>query len=103
MHVIFVEPAFPRNQREFPRALHKAGAKVTAIGEYPIEAIDSTGAGDVFAGAFLAAWTRGYSLTAAVDFANAAAAMSVLELGSVTGLKNFAQTLRWQKARRAAI
>ena len=40
MHVIFVEPAFPRNQREFPRALHKAGAKVTAIGEYPLEALD---------------------------------------------------------------
>jgi len=76
------------------------GALVPA---YPVEAIDSTGAGDVFAGAFLAAWTRGYSLTESVDFANAAAAMSVLELGSVTGLKNFAQTLRWKKARRAAI
>jgi formate-dependent phosphoribosylglycinamide formyltransferase (GAR transformylase) len=33
MHVIFVEPAFPRNQREFVRALKAAGAAVTAIGE----------------------------------------------------------------------
>ena len=37
MHVIFVEPAFPRNQREFPRALKSVGAKVTGIGESPIE------------------------------------------------------------------
>ncbi len=33
MHVIFVEPAFPANQRHFVRALAEAGAKVTAIGE----------------------------------------------------------------------
>jgi carbamoylphosphate synthase large subunit len=35
MHVIFVEPAFPRNQREFPRALAEVGAKVSGIGEAP--------------------------------------------------------------------
>lgn len=40
MHVVFVEPAFPRNQREFVRGLHKAGAKITAIGESPAEALD---------------------------------------------------------------
>ena len=39
MHVVFVEPAFPANQREFVRALHSAGAKVTGIGERPIEAL----------------------------------------------------------------
>jgi len=33
MHVVFVEPAFPRNQREFVRALRAAGAHVTGIGE----------------------------------------------------------------------
>ncbi|MBA2661663.1 MAG: ATP-grasp domain-containing protein [Bradymonadaceae bacterium] len=33
MHVIFVEPRFPTNQRHFVRALAEVGAKVTAIGE----------------------------------------------------------------------
>lgn len=82
----------------------KKGAVVDGnlIPAYPVEAIDSTGAGDVFAGAFLAAWTRGYSLAEAVDFANAAAAMSVLELGSVAGVRSFAQTLKWKKVRQAA-
>ena len=39
MHVVFVEPAFPSNQREFVRALSEVGAQVTAIGEAPIEAL----------------------------------------------------------------
>jgi formate-dependent phosphoribosylglycinamide formyltransferase (GAR transformylase) len=40
MHVVFVEPAFPRNQREFVRALHAVGARVTGIGERTQDALD---------------------------------------------------------------
>ena len=40
MHVLFVEPAFPTNQREFVRALRAVGARVTGIGEAPEEALD---------------------------------------------------------------
>ncbi len=40
MHVIFVEPGFPKNQREFVRALHRVGVRVTGIGERPIDALD---------------------------------------------------------------
>lgn len=40
MNVIFVEPAFPHNQREFVRALHAVGAHVIGIGERPLEALD---------------------------------------------------------------
>jgi len=39
MHVLFVEPAFPRNQQEFVRGLRQVGAKVTAIGEAPASAL----------------------------------------------------------------
>lgn len=39
MHVILVEPAFPANQMEFVRALHSVGARVTGIGERPVEAL----------------------------------------------------------------
>lgn len=38
--VIFVEPVFPSNQREFVRALHAVGARVVGIGERPKEALD---------------------------------------------------------------
>jgi len=40
MNVIFVEPFFPRNQREFVRGLVKAGATVVAIGESDKGALD---------------------------------------------------------------
>jgi len=40
MNVIFVEPFFPKNQREFVRALKQVGANVVAIGESPKEALD---------------------------------------------------------------
>jgi len=50
MHVLFVEPAFPRNQREFVRALCQVGARVTAIGEAPVEALDAE----------LRQWLHGY-------------------------------------------
>lgn len=40
MNVIFVEPAFPKNQREFVRGLAQAGAKVIGIGERPKEGLD---------------------------------------------------------------
>ena len=36
MNVIFVEPSFPYNQREFVRGLHAAGANVIGIGERPL-------------------------------------------------------------------
>lgn len=37
MHVIFVEPCFPYNQRQFVRGLREAGALVSGIGEIPTE------------------------------------------------------------------
>ena len=36
MNIIFIEPSFPYNQREFVRGLHAAGANVIGIGERPV-------------------------------------------------------------------
>jgi formate-dependent phosphoribosylglycinamide formyltransferase (GAR transformylase) len=38
--VVFLEPSFPANQREFVRALHAVGARVTGIGERPKDTLD---------------------------------------------------------------
>ncbi len=40
MNVIFVEPFFPANQRQFVRALAEVGATVVGIGESPREMLD---------------------------------------------------------------
>jgi formate-dependent phosphoribosylglycinamide formyltransferase (GAR transformylase) len=38
--VVFLEPCFPANQREFVRALASVGARVTGIGERPKSSLD---------------------------------------------------------------
>ena len=40
LDVIFLEPCFPANQREFVRALHAVGARVIGIGERPKDSLD---------------------------------------------------------------
>ncbi|MBK8977058.1 MAG: ATPase [Planctomycetes bacterium] len=50
MNVIFVEPLFPRNQREFPRALCSVGASVYGVGERSYDQLDDE----------LRRWLRGY-------------------------------------------
>ncbi len=40
VNVVFVEPFFPRNQREFVRGLAEVGATVVGVGEYPLDAMD---------------------------------------------------------------
>jgi formate-dependent phosphoribosylglycinamide formyltransferase (GAR transformylase) len=40
VNIVFVEPHFPRNQREFVRALAEAGATVLGVGETPKEYLD---------------------------------------------------------------
>ncbi|HEX2363356.1 MAG TPA: hypothetical protein VHI11_14905 [Jiangellaceae bacterium] len=40
MNVVFVEPFFPNNQREFVRGLASVGATVIGIGERPTEMLD---------------------------------------------------------------
>jgi hypothetical protein len=40
MHVVFVEPGFPANQKEFVRGLARSGATVSAIGERHVDELD---------------------------------------------------------------
>ncbi len=56
MNVIFVEPGFPRNQREFARAFHAIGARVTGIGERPADWLDDE----------LKSWLAGYEQVSSV-------------------------------------
>ena len=47
-----------------------------------VETIDTTGAGDVFCGAFSVYLSQGHSLAESVKFANAAAAIAVTRIGA---------------------
>jgi sugar/nucleoside kinase (ribokinase family) len=63
--------------------LATAGA-VEQVAGFSVECIDSTGAGDTHAGAFLAALMQGHRPLAAAVFANAAAALSTTRQGPAT-------------------
>ena len=56
MHVLFIAPDFPANQRQFVRALHGVGARVTGIGDRPIEWLDAE----------LKSWLHGYEHVASL-------------------------------------
>ncbi len=78
-------------------AVFTAGAAIR-VPAFEVPAVDTTGAGDCFAGAFLAAWLRGHSLAEAARFANAAAALAIQRLGSTGGLRSWEETLEWMNS-----
>jgi ribokinase len=63
-------------------ALISSSAGVDLVPGFKVNAIDATGAGDVFNGALATALCEGQPLAAAVRYANAAAAISVTRLGA---------------------
>jgi len=73
---------------------------------YPprVKAVDSTGAGDVFAGALLAGIAQGRDVCSAVQFANHAAALSVTRLGVIEAIPELQETLAFfEKSREACL
>jgi sugar/nucleoside kinase (ribokinase family) len=58
---------------------------------FPVHPVDTTGAGDCFAAAFLAAFLRGHPLAEAARYANAAGALSTLSLGGADAAPTRAQ------------
>ena len=60
--------------------------KYTMIPAKKVETIDTTGAGDVFCGAFSVYLSEGHSLTESVKFANAAAALAVTRIGAQSAI-----------------
>lgn len=65
---------------------------------FTVDVVDSTGAGDCFAGGYLAALERGMTVTVAARFANAVGALNVQQLGAISGVRSFEETLAWIQA-----
>jgi sulfofructose kinase len=62
------------------------GEQLLRIPAFSVNAVDTTGAGDVFRGAFIYAYLHGWPLDAAMRFANAAAAVSCTRLGAMASV-----------------
>jgi len=108
----FAEPlvgqgADPRETLEVLRAMGPGRVVVTlgargsvgrdAFGFYvqeafPVQAVDTTGAGDVYHGAFIYGLLEGWEMPACLRFASAVAALKCLTLGAQAGIPDLAAT-----------
>ena len=75
-------------------ALLLDGERLHAVEGHAIQAVDTTGAGDVFRGAFIYALLRGDSPDRILRFANAAAAASCTREGAMGGVPTLADVSR---------
>lgn len=65
---------------------YSAGSKERLIPSFPVEPVDTTGAGDTFNAAFAVALAEGKDIEAALGFANRAASLSVCSFGAQGGM-----------------
>lgn len=62
------------------------GENEVLVPAYPVEAVDTTGAGDTFNAAFAVALAEGKTIEASLRFANRAASLSVMKFGAQGGM-----------------
>jgi ribokinase len=63
-------------------AVSLVGGEVTFVPGRPVQAVDSTGAGDCFVGAVAARLANGRPVLDAIEYANAAASICVQRMGA---------------------
>jgi sugar/nucleoside kinase (ribokinase family) len=76
-----------------------AGDEEWVVPGYEVNAKDTTGAGDCFAGAFLASLHRGLCYREAAKIANATGALNVEKLGAAQGVRSWDETQAWMRER----
>ncbi len=77
------------------------GDTLHRVPAFHVDAVDTTGAGDVFRGGFIHALLEGLSMPAALRFANAAAAASCTRLGALAGVPSLLEIKEILRAGRA--
>lgn len=73
------------------------GADVRPYPAFPVDTVDSNGAGDVFHGAFCAALVRGMDPYTACIFSSAVSAVKCTRIGSRDGVPDYETTLQFLK------
>ena len=72
-------------------AVYTDGAETVQQAAYPVQAVDTTAAGDTFTGFFLAARMRGAGVPRAMELASRAAAIAVTRRGAAPSIPTFAE------------
>jgi sulfofructose kinase len=74
------------------------GDRLVHVPAFQVQAVDTTGAGDVFRGAFIYALLQGLALEEGLRFANAAAAVSCTRLGAMASVPSLDEVERMLRA-----
>ncbi len=80
-----------------------AGSDIITMPAFPIEAVDTTGAGDVFHGGYVYGILRGWPLPDTIRFASAAAAMKCRHIGGRSGIPGSDDVIRFLAAQGVSI
>ena len=75
------------------------GGGVFLFPAYDVAAVDTTGAGDVFHGAFLAGYFKGMDLEVNIKFASAVSALKCTKVGGRNGIPSYADALSFMNGR----
>ena len=74
------------------------GGTPKRVSAYPVDVLDTVGAGDAFNGALASGLAEGTSLEGAIKRANATAALSTTKIGSIEGLPTRENVLKYLQA-----
>ena len=69
--------------------------KLVEVKAFKVKEVDPTGAGDVFDGAFIVAYLKGWDLEKVLEFANAAGAIKVTRFGPMEGPLNMKEVMEF--------
>lgn len=75
------------------------GEKVLTYPAFPVEAVDTNGSGDVFHGAFAAAYVRGMDYPACCRFASAVAALKCTKVGARAAVPTWDEAMTFIESR----
>lgn len=70
---------------------------------YAVQVVDTTGAGDTFTGSYATLLAEGHSLETCVQFANAAAALSITQMGAQSAIPMREEVLEFVRKKGGAI
>lgn len=78
-------------------SIFKEGKRIYRQAAFKVDVVDTTGAGDVFHGAFAYGILQGWSLEKTAEFASAISALKCKRLGGRSGIPSFEETMSFLK------